>query len=135
MQTLRLIVPICLFLAGCAATATGWCEPPARPATTAKLLFGRNIEGTQGVGDEDWRRFVEEELTPRFPDGFTVLDGAGQWRSPGGLTEREASKVVMLVLPGRPDDGARLEAVRAAYKARFRQQSVLLVTRPACAAF
>jgi hypothetical protein len=104
-------------------------------SSTAELLFGRNIAGAPGVTDEDWRRFVDEELTPRFPDGLTVLDGAGQWRSPVGGLEREASKMVLVVLPGQADDTERLNAARAAYKVRFRQESVLLLVRPACAAF
>lgn len=32
------------------------------------------------VSDEDWRAFLAAEVTPRFPDGLTVIDAAGQWR-------------------------------------------------------
>ena len=48
---------------------------------------------------------------------------------------REPSKVVMIVLPSKPEDMARLTEVAEAYKKRFRQQSVGIVLRPACAAF
>ena len=46
-----------------------------KPMTEADLYFGRNIGNTSGVGDDDWQRFVDEEITPRFPDGLTVEDG------------------------------------------------------------
>ena len=67
-------------------------------------------------------------------DGFTVLDGAGQWRGPRGLV-REASHVLVIFHePGAGTDQA-LEAIRAAYKARFRQQSVLRADSTACVSF
>jgi hypothetical protein len=59
----------------------------------------------------------------------------GQWRGQSGAIGREASKVLVVVLPGQPDDRARLDAVREAYKRRFRQEAVMLVERPACVAF
>jgi hypothetical protein len=97
-------------------------------------MFGRNIGDRLGVSDADFARFLDEELTPRFPDGLTVLDAAGQWRGASGLV-REPSKLVMIVLPGHADDRARLRAAADAYKARFHQEAVLVLTQPACAAF
>ena len=113
---------------------------PACPAgqeahRTAQLFFGRNIAGAPGVSEADFRKFVDEVLTPRFPDGLTVLDGGGQWRGEENRMIREASKVVMIVLPKGRDVTSRLEAARSAYKSRFHQDSVLLVTQAACVSF
>jgi hypothetical protein len=46
----------------------------------AELLFGRNIEGRANVSDAQWTDFLGREVTPRFPDGLTVFEAAGQWR-------------------------------------------------------
>jgi len=131
-----------LALSACATTDGGdVCGPGSEARTTAELYFGRNFGFGRHVGDQpdvsdaDWRAFLDEEVTPRFPDGLTVIDGAGQWKSRTGSIDREASKVLMIVLPGRPDDRARLDAVREAYKRRFQQEAVLLVERRACVAF
>ena len=121
-------------LAGCASLQPT-CAPGATAGETAQLFFGRNIAGAPGVSDADWRAFVDAEITPRFPDGLTVLDAAGQWRGASGAVEREASKVVVLMLSGAPDEEGRLAAVRAAYKARFQQEAVLQVRQKACVAF
>jgi hypothetical protein len=43
--------------------------------------------------------------------------------------------VVVLALPGRTGAEDRLDAVRAAYKARFSQEAVMIVTQPACLGF
>jgi hypothetical protein len=48
---------------------------------------------------------------------------------------REPSKVVQIVLPGQADDTARLSEIVAAYKQRFKQQSVVMIVRPACVSF
>lgn len=42
---------------------------------------------------------------------------------------------MILALPGRAGGDDRLEAVRTAYKARFSQEAVMIVTQPACLGF
>jgi broad specificity phosphatase PhoE len=123
-------------LAGCATMGDGMrCDAGSTPASTAELYFGRNISETAGVSDAEWQAFVDEEITPRFPDGLTVIDAAGRWRGADGALGREASKVVVIVLSGKTDERSRLDAVREAYKDRFRQEAVLLVEHRACVAF
>lgn len=89
------------------------------------------------VTEAEWARFMADTVTPAFPDGLTVLDGAGQWRNAAGQISREDSKVLLLVLPGQDlaAASARLAPVTAAWKARFAQESVLTVFRAGCAAF
>ena len=48
---------------------------------------------------------------------------------------REPSKVVVIVLPGKPEDVARVNEIVQAYKSRFKQQSVAVILRPACVSF
>ncbi|MDO8297203.1 MAG: DUF3574 domain-containing protein [Caulobacter sp.] len=136
---IALVIALFLPLAGCmslnvVADADG-CPEGLKPAMTAELFFGRNIGSAPGVSDADWQAFVDTEVTPRFPDGLTVADAAGQWRGVNGVVVAEPSKTLLLVLKGDPDERARIDAVRAAYKARFRQESVLLIERPACVGF
>ena len=102
----------------------------------AELFFGRGVPGRGPLTDAEWRAFAADTVTPNFPDGFTEFDGAGQWRNPAtGAIAREPTKVLLVAAARAPDLAARLAAVTDAYKARFRQQSVGLVTRDACAAF
>jgi hypothetical protein len=128
-----------LLLAGCASVREASAGPPC-PAgqerlRTAQLFFGPSPGGPAAVSKADFQRFVDEEVTPRFPDGLTVMDGGGRWRGSENLLIRQASKVVLIVLPKRGDSGQRIEAVRTAYRSRFHQESVLLITQPDCVAF
>src|SRR4030095_8125783 len=61
-------------LAACATTAGPTCAPGTSPMTKFELFLGRNIGTTGRVSEDDWRRFLAEEVTARYPDGFTVLD-------------------------------------------------------------
>jgi len=131
------LVPIValVLLGGCASLRGPACPAGQSRATLVQLMFGRAIADGGQVSEDEWRAFLDEEVTPRFPDGLTVLDAGGQWRGKAGVVTKEPSKVLMLLTPGGRDEAAKIEAVREAYKARFRQESVLLITRPVCAAF
>lgn len=112
------------------------CRDPARPMLRAELMFGRTIGGRLGVNERQWQRFLKDEMTPRFADGLTVVDGRGQWRNPGnGAIVREHSKVVIILVADTPAARERIDAVTASYKLRFKQKSVGVVTHTVCAAF
>jgi hypothetical protein len=107
-----------------------------KPQQVAELMFGRKIDDRIGVSNAAWSRFVDREITPRFPDGLTIIDASGQWRDRSrNKVVREPSKLVQIVLPGKGADQQRLNEIVQAYKVRFRQQSVLVIVRPACITF
>jgi len=102
--------------------------------TRLELFFGRNVMDREAVSDQDWKRFLDEEITPRFPDGFTVLDTYGQWRNANTIA-MERGKELIVIAPGSTSDVARANAIRDAYKRLFMQESVLFTATPACASF
>ncbi|AWV22725.1 Hypothetical protein RADP37_01325 [Roseomonas mucosa] len=126
-----------LGLSACAAGPAPACPAGMRAATVAELFLGRNRAGAPPVGEAEWDAFLASEATPRFPDGLTVLDAAGQWRGADGRVEREASKLLVVVLPGvtAGEARARLDPLAEAYRLRFRQESVLRLLGPGCAGF
>jgi Protein of unknown function (DUF3574) len=102
----------------------------------AEVFFSRNIMGREPLTDAEWAEFAARTITPNFPDGFTVFDGEGQWRNPRtGAIARDPTKILLVAVKREPDLQARLSAVIDAYKARFQQQSVGVITRDSCAAF
>jgi hypothetical protein len=114
-----------------AAQPAPQCTGNQKPWMVAELLFGRG-----DVSDFNWTRFVDAEITPRFPDGLTAYDARGQWKNPQtGTISRERSKMVMIAMPPDPDNDAKLQEIIAAYKTRFKQQSVGLIIKPACVSF
>jgi Protein of unknown function (DUF3574) len=112
------------------------CSHSQEPRIVVQLLFGRGKGDDGGITQADWSGFVANELTPRFPDGFTVIDGSGQWLNPQqGAIIKEESKVVEIVLSSDTYDATKIDAVIDAYKHQFRMLSVGLIVQTACVRF
>jgi hypothetical protein len=114
----------------------GCILPDQQQMVIAELFFARSIPRRAKLSEAEWHEFAAEIVTPNFPDGFTAYDAEGQWRNPAtGAVAREPTKVLLVAAPPGPDLAPRLSAVIEAYKARFRQQSIGIITRESCAAF
>jgi hypothetical protein len=130
-RTFIVLLTIALGSVCASAQPTLQCSGAQKPWVVADLLFGRT-----NVSEASFARFLAAEVTTRFPDGFTVIDAKGQWRAPGReKITRERSNVLMIAMPPAADNDERLQQIIAAYKTRFKQQSVGLIVRPACVSF
>lgn len=127
------LAALTLALSACVSHPTPSCGAGRQSVRTAQLFFGQ--AGAAGFTETGFRKFMDDELRPRFPDGLTVLEGGPKWPGPENQLFRDSAKVVVIVLPQKGDAGPRIAAVRAAYKARFRNDSVLNITQPACLDF
>lgn len=94
-----------------------------------ELYFGMSRKGGAEVSEAEFQGFVDEVVTPRFPSGLTILDARGQWREDDSALAKERSKVLVLIYPRseRRSANTKIEEIRAEYKSRFTQQSVLRV--------
>jgi hypothetical protein len=125
-----------LAAAGCAGHGPSFEPTPGTQALVrSELYFGRLRPDGTVVSDADWRTFVAEEITSRFPDGFTVFDAVGQYRGRDGQIVSEPTKVLLIV--HAPDARLRgaVQELRDIYRRRFQQESVLLIESPARAGF
>jgi Protein of unknown function (DUF3574) len=139
----HIIVLLCaLSLAACGSfgpkqAATPLCPLPGQSRyTVAQLFFGRDIPGRGPLTDVEWEAFAARAITSQFPDGFTVLDGDGQWydQSSGKLI-REPSKILLVAADPDSDLRTRIGSVITAYRTQFHQHSVGVITSEACGAF
>jgi len=87
------------------------------------------------VHDTEWRAFLRDQVTPRFPEGLTVWEADGQWRRSDGAIDTERAKVLLLVHDGKPKARAALTEIVGLYKRQFQQESVLWESARICAAF
>lgn len=139
MQRLLPLIPA-LFLAACvtpqeAAPTVSSCKVGDAMVET-QLFFGLSKPTGGVVSQQQWQGFVDREIVPRFPEGFSVIDGAGFWRD--GTTKRtisEKSKVVVRLHPPSAEADAAITDIIDAYKKKFDQEAVLRVDRATCAQF
>jgi hypothetical protein len=102
------------------------------PFIRTELFFGSERPNKLEVSDVEFKQFLDEQVTPRFPDGLTVLKGFGQFRESDGTIVQESSFVLILLYPRETlrDSSAKIEELRTLYKERFEQESVLRVDDP-----
>jgi len=130
------LLALTLVLGDTAIAQLAECRGGQKATQVAELMFGRKIGERIAVSEAAWNRFVDREITPRFPAGLTVFNAAGQWRDQANSRiVHEPSKIVQIVLPGDAEDIARLNEIVEAYKRRFKQQSVPVIVRAACVSF
>jgi hypothetical protein len=110
------------------------CAPLGTAYMRTTLYFGLT-RPTGTVSEAEWQTFLREDVTPRFPDGLTVLEGDGQWRRPDGTIGREHSKVLVILHDDKPSTQQALQTLVRRYKQVFAQQSVLWEIARVCAAF
>ena len=119
-----------------ATPARAACPDGMTEQTVVELLFGRNIGARVGVSEQAFRRFIDADVTPRFPDGFTVIDMSGQYRdTKRDRIIREPGKLILIALADETAGMTKVRELIDTYKRRFEQQSVGLITRRSCVSF
>lgn len=119
----------------------------SEPWVRSELYFGVPLatpgqmlseEELQAFLDNEWQDFLDTEITPRFPDGLTVLTGYGQFLNSSGVISQEDSIVLIIFIPldAVPTASVSIDEIREAYKAEFDQESVLRAdSEPVCISF
>jgi Protein of unknown function (DUF3574) len=145
MRALMITVGTLIFAAG--FVSGGRLQPPvgaqgvtvvmdcgaSSPQVRTTLYFGlARPKGT--VTELEWQIFLRDEVTKRFPDGLTVWEAEGQWRTPAGSIDHEQSKVLLLVHPDTAAARQSVLAVIEAYRKTFEQESVLWENARVCVA-
>ena len=107
-------------------------RPAAAHWLRSELYFATGLADAPqpAVSDEQWRAFLDREVTPRFPDGLTVFDATGQWRNRTTNTiGRLRTKVLVILHDDSPEGHAAIDAIRLAWKTATHHQSVILATQ------
>ena len=119
---------------GCALSAP---EIEAEPWVRTELFFGTARPDGSAVTEAEWNAFLDEEITPRFPDGLTVFSAYGQYREDDQIIQ-EDTQVLIILYPSETaaESSALLEEIRDEYEQQFEQSSVLRADiTPVCTSF
>ncbi len=125
---------LALLAGACAAGESIACRVGERRAISESMYFGTTRPGGV-VSEDEWKQFVNEVATPRFPTGLTSWPASGQWRGASGMIERESSYVLHILHPDTEADARAVADVLREYRTRFQQEAVLRVRTAACVSF
>src|SRR5262245_43976068 len=109
------------------------CGVTSAPRIRTTLYFGLT-RPTGAVSELEWQLFLRDEITKRFPDGLTVWEAEGVWRSAKGTIDHERSKVLILVHPDTREARQGVQEVIGSYRRSFEQESVLWESARVCGA-
>ena len=91
-----------------------------------RIYFGLNTpDGT--VSDAQWNKFLAKVVTPRFPEGLTVIQGRGQWLGANSKIAYEESRILELVHDDSPEHARAILEITSANKSQFQQEAVMIV--------
>ena len=130
----RIVIPTVILL-----TITIWAfqavaqnpETHSNSWTRTELYYGAGR-----VADPErearWETYINEVVTPRFPEGLTLLEGTGQWRVKEGQTpRRNRTRILILIHKNTPEKSQQVDEIRTLWKEISGHQSVLRVSQPA----
>jgi hypothetical protein len=100
-----------------------------------ELLFGLSRHAGPDISEPEFKRFVDEQIVPRFPEGLTIVTGNGRFKDAHGNIVQETSKLLVVLYEFGPQRSEQIEEIRTAYRARFQQQSVLRIDEMQCVSF
>ena len=148
MWSLASVVLVMWFSAVGAAFAAAPLAPPSRSTgaegtrvsaglvpgtwfTRTELFFGSLKSDGSLVSEEAFLGFLSAEITPRFPNGLTLLTGLGQFLTVQGVVHQEPSRLLILLYPVEEerDSNDKIEQIREKYKRMFHQEAVLRADR------
>ena len=138
LRRTTLVCGLCLVVAvvsGCSGTRPLSCPEGTERWVEYQMFMGRGGPDGEVVDDAAWDTFLDEAVTPRFPDGLTALDGRGQYRGSDGLIKKERSKLLVILAPPGGDAKQRLDQIALQYKVEFDQEAVLQTVAETCVAF
>ena len=124
-----------VIFAACAEPDATTCPEGTDRFLRYELFMGRSGQSGEVVDDTAWAAFLSDTVTPRFPDGLSVLEAQGQWRDSQGLVQKERSKLLVVLVPQGGDHTRLIDEVSDEYKRQFDQESVLRVVSDACVSF
>ena len=87
------------------------------------FYFGLTRLASPSVTEQEWSDFLAEVVTPAFTDGFTVMDGAGQYfnNRRKAVVKIQTKVLVVTANKANVDD---IDRIRSEYERRFDQIAV-----------
>lgn len=123
------VVGISLLVAGCGELSRPGSlhgiHAEDKPLIRTELFFGLSRPNGADVTADEFEQFLKDEVSVRFPAGFTIIESKGQWREESGRIRSEPSRILVLIHPRDASADRKIEEIRSAFKTRYQQEAIL----------
>ena len=132
-QILRLSLALLLAMTAINCRSSSSLDATDDPAVIVmqrtELFLGLKRPKGADITDAEFQAYLEEEVTPRFPRGYTVVPAEGRWRGAGpgdaAITIREPSRLLIILYEPTAKSLDKINQIKNAYIDRFDQEAVL----------
>lgn len=97
--------------------------------------FGLSRPDGPSISTQQWRHFVDQVITPVFPNGLSIVEAKGQWLGNNGERLSENSRGLLLIYPASKEKSQAIDLIRTRYRQLFAQEAVMRIDQPVCVAF
>lgn len=111
------ILVLLLFVFACAVPS--WAATSVREDQVWYRLHLGMGKGDYAVAPQKMREFIDMDITPAFPDGFTITESRGQWRSAEHGLIRERTMVIDVQCADTEENRHKIDAIAADYVKKF----------------
>lgn len=125
---------VLLGVMACSGLDSMRCGTGQTPNVSETLYFGTGTADGR-VTQVQWQAFIDDVITPRFPQGLSIWPAYGQWQTAAGPVIREDSYVLNVIHEGDLTSKLAIEEIMNSYKQQFQQEAVLRVTSAVCVSF
>src|SRR3569623_2101640 len=126
---------LAVVVAGAGCTSMRPAGPAGEAWVRTELYFGLTKPGGALVTDAEWKAFLDSSVTPRFPDGLSVVQAQGRFRSQDQTLHEEPTGVLIILHPAGAAGDEKINALCREYVRKFDQESVLRSDAAASATF
>jgi hypothetical protein len=132
MPIRTLLAAVLAALLACSSAAAQGPHWPDYNTLQTQMYFGMHGGNENGVSNEDWAAFLQDEIATRFPDGLTVLSAYGQGSDgpPGGIVA-DNTRLLIVVHENTSEAQTKFVEIEASYKKKFGNKGVFRVDFPA----
>jgi hypothetical protein len=138
MRPIALVFAVLMYSASATHPPAPATQPPA-PGLTCGCIGTPKFRATLYLGSENpiaeinatrWEAFLDKEVDPRFPQGYTRWATNGRLLRPDGKTVWEHTLELLLIHEDTPASRQNIAGIIEHYKQKYPKQSVLRETAP-----
>lgn len=99
------------------------------------IYLGLSKPDGSSISEQDFNRFKDAIILPRFKSGLSIAHIDGVWKSQDGHVVNESTRLVIIIYNDNSEDKNKIKEIAENYKKMFQQDSVLVVTKSAAINF
>ena len=121
------LILVCCILSGCCSTSMNNKRTTNDDFIKTEMYLAATGQNNVEASEQQWADFKKNEIAQRFPDGFSVYNVNGAWKTKEGNVHLNIKTwVLIIVRKNTPEDHKKIEEIATEYKKKFNLEAVMI---------